>query len=72
MIRVKICGITRLADARAAEAAGADAVGFVFAESPRRVSVPTARRIASRLGPWIAKVGVFVNESPAVIAPKNL
>src|SRR5262245_16073056 len=62
MVRVKICGITRLSDAQAAAEAGADAVGFVFAKSPRRVSAAQARRIASRLGPWISKVGVFVNE----------
>ena len=67
MVRVKICGITNLADAQAAVKAGADALGFVFAKSPRRVSEHEARRIASAIGPWIAKVGVFVNSSPAVV-----
>jgi phosphoribosylanthranilate isomerase len=61
---VKICGITNLRDAEGAARAGADALGFVFAKSPRRVSVVQARRIIRALGPWIAAVGVFVNEDP--------
>ena len=63
MVRVKICGITRAEDALAAEAFGADAVGFVFAKSPRRVSVVRAKGLITRLGPWISKTGVFVNVS---------
>lgn len=59
--RVKICGITRLQDAEAAVAFGADAVGFIFAHSPRRISVKAARAISRRLGPFVARVGVFVN-----------
>ena len=61
MVKVKICGITRLGDARTACEAGADALGFVFAKSPRRVSLEQARKIAAALGPWVTKVGVFVN-----------
>lgn len=62
MISVKICGITRPQDALAAEAAGADAVGFVFAPSSRRyVSVAQAAQVAAELGPFIARVGVFVD-----------
>lgn len=64
MIRVKICGITRAQDVRAAVRHGASAVGFVFAKSPRRVSVAQARRLRSHLAPWVSAVGVFVNESP--------
>ena len=61
-VKVKICGITSLADAQAAVEAGADMVGFIFAdESPRRVSVETAASIAHALPPHIVKVGVFVN-----------
>ncbi|MGH2811819.1 MAG: phosphoribosylanthranilate isomerase, partial [Actinomycetota bacterium] len=61
---VKICGITRLDDARAAVRAGANAVGFVFAKSPRRITPAGARRIAERLHPAVRRVGVFV-DSPA-------
>lgn len=58
---VKICGISRLGDARTAIRAGADAVGFVFAKSPRRVSPSEARRIISKLHPSARKIGVFVD-----------
>ncbi len=65
---IKICGITRLADARAAAEAGADAVGFVLTPSPRRVSPEDARRIGRALPPHILRFGVFVDETPADIA----
>lgn len=58
---VKICGITRLADARAAVRAGANAVGFVFAPSPRRVSPSRAAVIAPHVHPSVRKIGVFVD-----------
>lgn len=61
MTKVKICGITCLEDALAAVDAGADAVGFVFAESPRRIQPGLAERIAGQLPPFVAVVGVFVN-----------
>jgi phosphoribosylanthranilate isomerase len=61
-VKVKICGITNLADGLAAADAGADAVGFVFYEkSPRAVSVDVASSIARDLPPVIVKVGIFVN-----------
>ncbi|HEV2456282.1 MAG TPA: phosphoribosylanthranilate isomerase [Verrucomicrobiae bacterium] len=60
--KVKICGITNPADAQAAVAAGADALGFIFYEkSPRFVQLPEAEAINSRLAPFIMRVGVFVN-----------
>jgi phosphoribosylanthranilate isomerase len=61
MVKVKICGITNLEDALAAVECGADALGFVFAPSPRQVTAEGAREIADRLPPLICKVGVFVN-----------
>lgn len=61
---VKICGITSEEDGLLAVAMGADAVGFLFAPSPRRVSPATAAEIARRLPPEILTVGVFRNEDP--------
>ena len=61
---VKICGITSEEDGLLAVAMGADAVGFLFAPSPRRVSPSTAGEIARRLPPEILTVGVFRNEDP--------
>lgn len=63
MVRVKICGITSAEDAKVAVDAGADAIGFVFAKSPRKISRERAREIADRLPPFVARVGVFVDET---------
>jgi phosphoribosylanthranilate isomerase len=63
VLRVKICGITNLEDALAAVEAGADALGFVFAESPRRVLLTAARGIVVELPPYVTPVGVFVDAS---------
>ncbi len=64
---VKVCGITNPEDARVAADAGADAIGLLFAESSRRVSVERAREIVAALPDGVLKVGVFVNESSAEI-----
>ena len=64
MVKVKVCGITNLGDARVAAKAGADAIGLVFAESPRRVSVERAKEIAAALPQDVLKVGVFVDAGP--------
>ena len=64
MVYVKVCGITNHEDARGAADAGAEAIGLVFAESPRRVSVEKARELAAALAKDVLKVGVFVNEEP--------
>jgi phosphoribosylanthranilate isomerase len=63
-VRAKICGITRAADAEAAVAAGADALGFNFCRaSPRWVEPALAREIIRRLPPFVTTVGVFVDET---------
>lgn len=62
---VKICGITSEDDALLAVAMGADAVGFVFAPSPRQLAVQKAYDITRRLPPEILTVGVFRDELPS-------
>jgi phosphoribosylanthranilate isomerase len=63
--RVKICGITRAEDGLAAAAAGADAIGLVFAASPRRVTAAQAQAIVRVLPPFIKVVGLFVDAAEA-------
>lgn len=68
MIRIKICGITNLADAKAAVEGGANSLGFNFYEkSLRRVVTADAAQIRSKLPEGIEAVGVFVNAKPADI-----
>jgi phosphoribosylanthranilate isomerase len=64
---IKICANTTLADAQMAVEAGADAVGFVFAPSPRRVTSAQVAAITPHLGS-IEKIGVFVDADFAAIA----
>jgi phosphoribosylanthranilate isomerase len=62
MIRVKICGMTSVGDVRTSAAAGADALGFIFASSPRRLSVIEARVLTDAAPSTITTVGVFAND----------
>ena len=62
--RIKICGITRPEDAAAAVAAGADAIGVIFAPSPRRVTLDQAATVLADVPPLVARVGVFVDATP--------
>jgi phosphoribosylanthranilate isomerase len=65
---IKICANTSLEDATAAAEAGADAVGFVFAPSPRSVTVEQVAAIVPELPAKIEKIGVFVGSSVDEIA----
>jgi phosphoribosylanthranilate isomerase len=67
VLKVKICGIKSVEAARNAVESGADALGFVFAESKRKITSEDAKRIIEGLPPNIWKVGVFVNENPQTI-----
>ena len=67
MVKIKVCGITNSEDGALAAGSGADAIGLVFAESPRKVSVEEAREIADTLPDGVLKVGVFVNEEPGEV-----
>jgi len=61
IVRVKVCGITRPQDADLAARMGADAIGLIFCESPRRVSLEQAREIVAALPPFVTPVGVFLD-----------
>lgn len=66
--RIKICGIKHLEDAQHAEAAGVDALGFVFVpRSKRFVSIAQAADISARLGPFLTRVGLFLDSDPAEV-----
>lgn len=65
MPRIKICGLTRGEDVRAAVDAGADALGFVFyPPSPRFVDLDRAAQLACLAPPFVSVVGLFVNAGP--------
>jgi len=66
-VQVKICGITEFEDALGAVRLGVDALGFIFAPSPRRIAPEMARFVIDAMPPFIKTVGVFVNEKAAVI-----
>ncbi|PFF01394.1 phosphoribosylanthranilate isomerase [Bacillus thuringiensis] len=66
-MKVKICGITDMETAKSACEYGADALGFVFAESKRKITPKRAKEIIQELPANVLKIGVFVNESVEVI-----
>ena len=65
---IKVCGITRIADAEAAVAAGADALGLVFHRaSPRAVTIAQAAELSAAVGPFVSTVALFVNAAPVYV-----
>src|SRR4051794_4268555 len=67
--RIKICGLTRVEDVRAAVALGADALGFVFyPNSPRYVTPAQAAALIAAVPPYVSTVGLFVNASADQVA----
>ncbi|HME32731.1 MAG TPA: phosphoribosylanthranilate isomerase [Terriglobales bacterium] len=68
MTWIKICATTNLRDAQASIAAGANALGFIFAPSRRRIEIGTTAEIIAALPAEIEKIGVFVNETPEHVA----
>ncbi len=66
-IKVKVCGITRMEDALLANDLGVFALGFIFTESPRQISIENARAIINALPESLLSVGVFVDESLSTI-----
>jgi phosphoribosylanthranilate isomerase len=67
MTKVKICGLMENEHVKAAVDAGADAIGFVFAPSSRKVTVEQAQELAQEIPKDVLKIGVFVNETPEEI-----
>ncbi|MEW6661391.1 MAG: phosphoribosylanthranilate isomerase [Bacillota bacterium] len=67
MVWIKICGITNLPDAETAVAYGANAIGFVFAPSKRKVAPDLARKIIQALPPEVEKIGVFAEQEVSLV-----
>ena len=67
MVKLKICGMRRAEDIEIANSYKPDYIGFVFAESPRKVSYEQAQDLSGLLSEDIVSVGVFVNEHMKLI-----
>jgi phosphoribosylanthranilate isomerase len=66
-VKVKICGLTRAEDVKAAVTAGADVIGFVFTKSPRRISINTAIRLSGYVPNGVLRVGLFLDQDRSEI-----
>ncbi len=67
MVKIKVCGLTNVEDAKASANLGVDFIGFVFAESPRHVKKEEAKKIIGELPGTVKKAGVFVNEEIGIV-----
>jgi phosphoribosylanthranilate isomerase len=67
MVRVKVCGMRSAADIDICAAAGVDAVGFVFADGPRRLGIDEAAALTHHVPPFITSIGVFARNETAFI-----
>lgn len=69
MTLVKVCGVNRPDDLAVAVAAGADLVGFILVDwSPRAITRAAAAELATQVPAAVGRVGVFVDEDPAIVA----
>jgi len=66
-VLIKICGLTRIEDVEAAVSCGADAIGFVFTASPRRISAETAAHLSSGIPGGVLRVGLFLDQHKSEI-----
>jgi phosphoribosylanthranilate isomerase len=66
-VKIKICGLTRAEDVQAAVNAGADAIGFVFTASPRRISIDKAIELSAYVPGGVLRVGLFLNQDRSEI-----
>ncbi|MEM1411047.1 MAG: phosphoribosylanthranilate isomerase [Pseudomonadota bacterium] len=66
-VKVKICGLTRAVDVVSAAEAGANALGFVFARSPRKLGVEEARRLVESVPTGVLRVGLFMNQAAQAV-----
>jgi phosphoribosylanthranilate isomerase len=66
-VKVKICGLTRLEDVTVSVKSGADMLGFVFADSPRKIGISTATELSENVPDGILKVGLFMDNNREVI-----
>ena len=66
-VKIKICGLTRAEDVQAAVKAGADAIGFVFTASPRRLSIDKAIELSAYVPKGVLRVGLFLDQDRSEI-----
>ena len=66
-VKVKICGLTRAEDVQVAVEAGANAIGFVFTASPRRINIETAVRLSRYVPSGVLRVGLFLDQERSEI-----